>query len=127
MAVNKASQGPVQAGALIVGNGPSAGGAGAVAGTGTPVKIKKIAKKVATALAIAQVNASTTGDTDITVTGAAVGDLVEIIPNAALQAGLSWSARVKTADTVTLRIANSTAGNLTPNAVDWTIVWTDLT
>lgn len=125
MAVNKASQGPVQAGALIVGGGPSVGG---VAGVGnSPVKIKGIFTKTATALAIAQVTAASSGDTDITVTGVAVGDLVQIIPNAAIQAGLTWCARVKAANTVTLRVANATAGNLTPTAVDWTIVWYDLT
>ena len=50
----------------------------------------------------------------ITVTGAALGDEVTVAPEADLEAGLSLCAYVSAANTVTVSVANNTAGTIDP-------------
>lgn len=66
------------------------------------------------------INAQTVYTTTITVTGAAVGMDVIVTPFSTFTAGLTWSGSVTAANTVTLRIANPTAGNLAAAAGKWT-------
>lgn len=122
---NKNTQGVTVTGALVVGNGPSAGGRMAVGAS--PVQINGIFNSTSTALAIASVTAASSNETSVTVTGARVGDIVVASPQAAIQAGLTWCAYVSANDTVKLRVANDTAGNLTPTAVNWNFLLIRLT
>ena len=55
----------------------------------------------------------------ITVTGANVGDAVSIGAPAAIDAGLLWSGYVSVADTVTVRLRNTTAGAIDPASATW--------
>lgn len=67
----------------------------------------------------ASVTAALTLDTDVTLTGVAATDLViGFQQSAAYAAGLSiTSVNVKTTDTVTVRVANVTGGNLDPASI----------
>ena len=56
---------------------------------------------------------------DITVTGAALGDAVFLGPPAAPEAGLVWSARVSAANTVKIRLTNTTASPIDPASATW--------
>jgi len=55
----------------------------------------------------------------MTVTGAATGDTVAIAPPSGLEAGLTPSARVSAADTVTVRLHNSSGGAVDPASATW--------
>lgn len=55
----------------------------------------------------------------ITVTGAAVGDSVALGPPASPEAGLIWVGRVSSANTVTIRLYNSTAAPIDPVSATW--------
>lgn len=55
----------------------------------------------------------------ITVTGAAVGDTVELGPPAALEAGLTATGIVTSANTVTVRLCNVTAAPIDPASATW--------
>lgn len=55
----------------------------------------------------------------ITVTGAATGDVVLLGAPAALEAGLSFCGYVSAADTVTVVVANNTAGSIDPASATW--------
>jgi len=57
----------------------------------------------------------------VTATGAASGDLVDLGPPAALEAGLIATARVSAANTVTIRLYNSTAGAVDPVSATWKV------
>ena len=55
----------------------------------------------------------TSGETTVTITGAAVGDIVVMNVPASLETGLAFSgARVSAADTVAVRLTNVTAGSV---------------
>lgn len=54
----------------------------------------------------------------MTVTGAAVGDSVQVNPSA-IEAGLTWSGYVSAVNTVQIRVANSTALAIDPVAATW--------
>lgn len=58
----------------------------------------------------------------ITVTGAAAGDAVAVGAPAALETGLTFSAYVSAANTVTVRLHNNTAGPVTPAVATWRAV-----
>lgn len=63
--------------------------------------------------------AGTTAELTITVTGAAVGDDVSVVPNGAPESGLVWSGYVSAADTVKVRLANITSGAIDPASRTW--------
>lgn len=55
----------------------------------------------------------------ITVTGAAAGDTVYVGPPSTIEEGLTWCAFVSAADTVTVRVHNTTAGAIDPASATW--------
>ena len=55
----------------------------------------------------------------ITVTGANVGDSVSLGAPAAIESGLVWVGFVSAADTVTVRVRNTTAGAIDPASATW--------
>ena len=55
----------------------------------------------------------------ISVTGASVGDAVSLGAPAAIEAGLVWVGYVSAADTVTVRVRNTTAGAIDPASATW--------
>lgn len=67
----------------------------------------------------ASVAANVVAEQDITVTGVAVGDIVLAVhPNAALSVALGIAgARVKSANTIAVKLVNPTAGALDPDAL----------
>lgn len=67
----------------------------------------------------ANILANVTGDTAVTLTGAAVGDFVSVAPPANLDAGISFCAFVASANTLTLRLANNTAGAINVASGTW--------
>jgi hypothetical protein len=67
-------------------------------------------------LGTAQILAGATATQNITVTGAVVGSEVAVGGPSTLEAGLLLYAYVSATNTVTLRVANNTAGNITPAA-----------
>lgn len=74
------------------------------------------------------VGAASVLEVTVTITGVAVGDIVALIPPAALEANLLVGAAVVTAaDTVKFRIANPTAGAIDPASATWAYTWIDLT
>lgn len=62
-------------------------------------------------------------DTDVTVNGVVVGDVVLAIPPASLTAGLApQGATVPSANTVRLRLTNASAGAIDGASLTWTFV-----
>jgi len=63
------------------------------------------------------------GTLSVTVTGcfADKAQTVEVGPSSTVEAGLVWSAFVSANDTVTIRIHNTTGGNITPASAVWTV------
>lgn len=60
-------------------------------------------------------------ETSVTISGAAVGDIVIMNPPASLETGLAFSgARVSAADTVLVRLTNVTAGSVDGTSRTWT-------
>lgn len=65
--------------------------------------------------------AATTNDTSVTITGAALGDVIVMNPPDALESGLVFGgARVTAANTVKVRVGNVTAGAIDAAAASWT-------
>lgn len=60
------------------------------------------------------ISAGAVATATITVTGAVAGDCVKVGVPAAFNAGLMWSEHVTAADTVTLRVYNTTGGAIDP-------------
>jgi hypothetical protein len=77
----------------------------------------------------ASINANSDGATPVTLAGVKAGDLVLMIPPAALEAGLvvKQPSRVTNADEVTVYLRNITGGAIDAAAADWDYVWFDLT
>ncbi len=73
------------------------------------------------ALDFPNTNAATASDLTITVTGAAVGDVVSLGLPAAPTAGFVFNAFVSAADTVTVRATNITAGALNPASATYRV------
>jgi hypothetical protein len=71
------------------------------------------------ALDFTPIAAQTTLELTITVTGAAVGDSVDVTPNGAPEAGLVWSGYVSAANTVTVRLGNVTVAAIDPASRTW--------
>lgn len=71
------------------------------------------------ALDFPSIAAATTAELTLTVTGAATGDTVALGPPATLETGLVATGFVSAADTVTVRLANVTAGAIDPASATW--------
>ncbi len=69
--------------------------------------------------AFASIPAATTAEKNITVTGATVGSTCSVSPNGTIQSGLIWNAYVSATNTVTIRVTNITAADITPTARTW--------
>jgi hypothetical protein len=103
------------AGTFAVSGNVSSSGSLKVGG-GTPV-LKHLSATAS--LDFPSIAASSTAELTVTVTGAASGDTVYAAPTGAPEAGLVWSAYVSAANTVTVRMANHTAGAIDPAARTW--------
>jgi hypothetical protein len=69
---------------------------------------------------VAALTAASEADVDVTVTGAQVGDLVQIAPrDAAAETGLMTCAWVSAANTVTVRMTNASGSTLTGSTSNW--------
>lgn len=69
----------------------------------------------------ASIAAASTGDTTVTITGVASGDVVVMNPPDALEAGLAFGGCwVSAADSVKVRLVNPTAGAVDGAARNWT-------
>jgi hypothetical protein len=93
-----------------------------VGSEGTATEGKKLSpiREVTATVDPASINANVSGDTSITVAGVARGDyVIGIEAPAALDAGISYNAWVTAANTITLRLANSTAGAVNVASADW--------
>lgn len=89
--------------------------------------IKKI-KSGTIAINPAEIGAGAILKQTFTLTGAAAGDLVVMIPPDAIEAGLvPLGTRVTAANTVTLYILNPTAAPINGADLTWGFLWFDLT
>jgi hypothetical protein len=71
----------------------------------------------------ASIAATTCAETQLTITGAAAGDVVVFTPPASLEAGLCYSgARVSAANTVQLRLCNVTGSGVDGASRTWSYV-----
>ena len=90
-------------------------------------KIKKV-KTGSVTINPASINSAAVGETSVTITGVAVGDLVQLIPPTNVDAGcVIGQPFVSATDTVKLRIANLSGGSLDIASGSWSYVWIDLT
>jgi hypothetical protein len=55
----------------------------------------------------------------MTVTGAATGDIVMLGAPSAIESDLTWCGYVSAADTVTVRLHNSSGGAINPASATW--------
>jgi len=81
---------------------------------------------VSTIINFGTLGAHANASTNVTVTGAAVGDTVVATPDGAIAPGCLWQARVSSANTVTLLMHNATTGSENPDGTgaDWRFdVW----
>jgi predicted anti-sigma-YlaC factor YlaD len=67
------------------------------------------------------------GTIAVTLTGIAVGDLLQLEPNASLNNSLSYDGFVISADTVTIALTNRSGASIDDGALDWRYVWIDRT
>lgn len=63
-----------------------------------------------------------TNDQTTTVSGASLGDFVQVACTTALAAGLEVFGFVSAANTITVRMGNATAGSITPGALVFNIL-----
>ncbi len=63
--------------------------------------------------------AGSTAELTVTVTGATLGSSCSCAPNTSIEAGLSWSCYVSATNTVTIRVANISAGSIDPASKSW--------
>jgi hypothetical protein len=68
---------------------------------------------------VASIAAGAIGTLTVTVTGASTGDDVDLGPPAAIEAGLTWCGFVSAANTVTVRIHNTTGAPIDPASATW--------
>lgn len=79
-----------------------------------------LVKKATVSVDLASINAGAVVEATVTVSGAAAGDSVVATPPAAIAAGLAVvGAYVSAANTVKLRVLNSTGGAIDEAAADW--------
>jgi len=94
-------------------SGPVISTNGFIAGSGTTV-VTAVLTATST-IDFTSLSANTTADSSgITVTGAAVGDVVMVAPPATIASGLVVTGYVSAADTVKVRVANVTASPIDP-------------
>jgi len=86
--------------------------------TGSSNNVARLLTSTAT-LDFPSISAGAVDVLTITVTGAAVGDFVTLAPPAALSAGLMFAGFVSAADTVTVRLHNTTGGAIDPASAVW--------
>lgn len=79
---------------------------------------------VSATLTFPSIAAGDSADLTVAVTGAVAGDVVQLGPPAALQAKLMAFGYVTAADVVTVRVANQSAGALTPVSGGWKVLVT---
>lgn len=75
-----------------------------------------------TTLTFPLIASNVTNDQTATVSGASLGDFVQVACTTALAAGLEVFGFVSAANTVTVRIGNATAGGITPGALVFNIL-----
>ena len=80
--------------------------------------IDKIITNTAT-LNYASIASNATATLTITVTGAVVGDMVIITPPSTLEDGLIYCGGVTVADTVCIRVHNTSGGAIDPASATW--------
>lgn len=115
MAWNKVSLGRALVGSLIVGSSPGKLSAYTV----SPATVTRMTVFTSGTITPGGILTQTVYTTTVTATGVAVGDVVEVIPPAAIAVGLAWNAYVSAANTITLRVINETASTITPAAAAW--------
>jgi hypothetical protein len=86
--------------------------------TGGGVDFTKLLTATAT-LDFASIAAGATAELTITVTGAATGDFVILAAPSGIEAGLMWTGFVSAADTVKIRLHNTTGGAVDPASASW--------
>ncbi len=96
----------------------------AVGEKGTATDLVKVIKSTVS-VTVSALAAAAEEDIDVTVTGAAVGDMVWVNPTeAAAETGLAvlgcW---VSAADTVTIRVGNTHTAGLTGSTESWKYMW----
>lgn len=67
------------------------------------------------------ISANTISTLTVTVTGAVVGDSVSLAPPSGINAGLMWSGFVSAANTVTIRLLNTTGSAIDPASATWKV------
>lgn len=65
------------------------------------------------------IGAGATAELTITVTGAVTGDTVAVGAPSTIESGLMWAGYVSAADTVTIRVHNTTAAPIDPASATW--------
>ena len=86
--------------------------------TGAANKITRLLTATAT-LDFPLTAAGTISTLNITVTGAVIGDALTIIAPATLEAGLMFCGLITAANTVTVRLHNTTAAGIDPASASW--------
>ncbi|GAA0403043.1 hypothetical protein GCM10009530_63780 [Microbispora corallina] len=99
------------------------GAAGGLATLDTTGKVPaaQAALQGSAALDFPSIAAGAVATLSITVTGAAVGDRVAVAAPSTVNAGLMWCAHVSAADTVTIRLLNTTGGAIDPASATWKV------
>jgi hypothetical protein len=65
------------------------------------------------------IGSNSTEQLTMTVTGAAVGDVVSLGPPSTIEAGLVWSGFVSAENTVAIRVHNTSGGSVNPASATW--------
>lgn len=118
MSQQKATKGNLIAGKVTVSGGLTLGAGSAV---------KAISAGTVT-VDPASLGTNASAETAVTIAGVAVGDVVIFTHPSGLDSGISYDAgRVSAADTVQLRLTNTTAGSVDVASADWAYLWIDLT
>lgn len=86
--------------------------------------VPEILPPVTASLNFASISAGAVGTLTITAPGAAAGDLVQLGPPSGINAGLMWSGYVSTANTVTIRLLNTTGSPIDPAESTWAVTVT---
>lgn len=101
-------------------SGPVVSQNGFIAGTGSAVITKVLT--ASQAINFTEIAAASQASSEITVTGAAVGDEVILSLPAAPAAGLVFNAFVSSANTVTIRASNITASPIDPASATYGVI-----
>lgn len=88
--------------------------------TANPHLIQFPILKGSTGLNFGPINAGATAELTLTVTGAVTGQPVALSSASSVEAGLIWCGYVSAANTVTVRMYNTTGAPIDPVASTWT-------